>query len=227
MVPRILINSTDAELYLWLEYILATEGFQVELSDGIDRQIDSEVLAVVIDCRLTGDPSEQCCASMDQLAALSVPLVALVEGDDRKLHLDLIKAGAERFHRPISPRRLVDYLLRLSPTQTMNPEQRSPGPKSLRFAEIQIDLASHRVICADEEIYLPPLEFKLLVLLLSKQGQVCSRDELIEAAWPATVFVEPRTVDVHVGRLRRTLRRSLRRDPIRTVRSIGYALNQN
>jgi len=225
-VPRILIDSMDAELYLWLEYILAAEGLEAELTNGLDGDFDGDVIAIVSDYRSAGQAKGQRCTSTEQLAGLPVPLIALVEADDRKLHLDLIKAGAEQFHRPLSPRRLIDYLLHLLPGLNRIPAQSTRGERLLRFAEIQVDLGTHRVTCADKEIYLPPLEFKLLVLLLSKQGQVCSREEMIEAGWPAKVFVEPRTVDVHVGRLRRALRKPSGRDPIRTVRSIGYALHQ-
>jgi two-component system, OmpR family, phosphate regulon response regulator PhoB len=224
MVPRILIHSKDAELYLWLEYALATQGFQTELWESLDQALsmNAEILAIIVEC--PPGESELC---LDQFSGLPVPVIALIEGDDKKFHLDLIKAGvAERFHRPLAPRRLIDYLNRLLPDRHPSQERNERSTNILRFAEIQVDLARHRVFCAQEEVHLPPLEFKLLVLLICKQGQVCSREQLIEAAWPPGVFVEPRTVDVHVGRLRRSLQQRLKRDPIRTVRSIGYALSQ-
>lgn len=222
MVPRILVHSIDAELYHWLEYALATEGFQTELwgPDQAHGMID-DILAVIVECPPSG--SELC---LDQFSGLKVPVIALIEGDGRKFQLDLIKAGiAERFHRPLAPRRLIDYLQRLLPDHAL-PPQATRRATILRFAEIRVDLGAHRVFCGEKEVQLPPLEFKLLVLLIGKQGRVCSREQLIEAAWPPGIFVEPRTVDVHVGRLRRSLQQRLDRDPIRTVRSIGYALSQ-
>ncbi|WP_158268998.1 response regulator transcription factor [Ensifer sp. NM-2] len=183
--------------------------------------MNQQILAVIVEC-----PAGEGELRLDQFSGLPVPVIALIEGDDRKFHLDLIRAGvAERFHRPLAPRRLIEYLQRLLPDRAPL-EQDKRGATILRFAEIRVDVATHRVFCAEQEVHLPPLEFKLLVLLMRQQGQVCSRVQLIEAAWPPGVFVEPRTVDVHVGRLRRSLRQRLNRDPIRTVRSIGYALSQ-
>jgi two-component system phosphate regulon response regulator PhoB len=89
-----------------------------------------------------------------------------------------------------------------------------------------MQLDSMRVECNGMDVQLSPIEFRLLQHFLQKPGYVFSREALIEAAWPQGTFVEPRTVDVHVGRLRRAMRGVLSRDIIRTVRAIGYALDE-
>ena len=80
---------------------------------------------------------------------------------------------------------------------------------------------------ADREIHLGPTEFRLLDYLMQHPGRVFSREQLLDAVWGSDVYVEARTVDVHVGRLRKALNNKEERDPIRTVRSAGYAFDVN
>jgi two-component system phosphate regulon response regulator PhoB len=94
----------------------------------------------------------------------------------------------------------------------------------VRVGDIEIDRAAHRVRRAGREIHLGPTEYKLLDYLIQYPGRVFSRQQLQDAVWGSGVYVEARTVDVHVGRLRKALGIEGARDPIRTVRSAGYAL---
>ena len=94
----------------------------------------------------------------------------------------------------------------------------------MSFGEIDMEIDTHHVRCNGPEILLGPIEFKLLRHMLENPGKVLTRDELIEAAWPRNVYVGPRTVDVHISRLRRSLKQSSDLDAIRTVRLGGYAL---
>jgi two-component system phosphate regulon response regulator PhoB len=87
-----------------------------------------------------------------------------------------------------------------------------------------MNLDTYRVYRNGKEVHLCPIEFRLLRHMLARPGKVFSRNELIRAAWPRNIFVEARTVDVHIGRLRRTLKAAAKTDMIRTVRSAGYAL---
>jgi two-component system phosphate regulon response regulator PhoB len=90
---------------------------------------------------------------------------------------------------------------------------------------VKLDVSSRRVLVRGTPVNLSPIEFRLLSALVGDAGRVLSRAELIAAAWPQPVFVEPRTVDVHIGRLRRALKRVLGRDVIRTVPKEGYAFD--
>jgi two-component system phosphate regulon response regulator PhoB len=96
----------------------------------------------------------------------------------------------------------------------------------VRVGDIEMDRAAHRVRRGGQDIHLGPTEFKLLDHLIQHPGRVFSREQLLDAIWGSDVYVEARTVDVHVGRLRKALNPKGERDPIRTVRSAGYALDE-
>jgi len=94
------------------------------------------------------------------------------------------------------------------------------------FGDLMLDKVTHRVKRGDREVHLGPTEFRLLQHLMEYPGRVFSREQLLDAVWGSDVYVEARTVDVHVGRLRKALNENEERDPIRTVRSAGYALDE-
>ena len=95
---------------------------------------------------------------------------------------------------------------------------------TVSFGDITLDRAAHRVTRGAAEVHLGPTEFRLLDHLIQHPGRVFSREQLLNAVWGSDVFVEARTVDVHIGRLRKALSRNGYANPIRTVRSAGYAL---
>ncbi|MDP6588724.1 MAG: winged helix-turn-helix domain-containing protein, partial [Alphaproteobacteria bacterium] len=98
--------------------------------------------------------------------------------------------------------------------------------ETIEFADVTMDLAEYRVTRDGEAVRLAPTEFRLLRHFMEHPGRVFSREQLLDAVWGREIYLEPRTVDVHVRRLRRTLNAGGRRDIIRTVRAAGYALDQ-
>jgi two-component system phosphate regulon response regulator PhoB len=96
---------------------------------------------------------------------------------------------------------------------------------TVTIGDITMDRASHKVRRGDKDIRLGPTEFRLLDHLIQHPGRVFSREQLLDAVWGSDVYVEARTVDVHIGRLRKALNKGFDDDPIRTVRSAGYALD--
>lgn len=104
-----------------------------------------------------------------------------------------------------------------------------PGLKDdrLKVGDIEIDRVAHRVARNGVDIHLGPTEFRLLDYFMQHPGRVFSREQLLDTVWGSDVYVEARTVDVHVGRLRKALRQEGGDDPIRTVRSAGYALRED
>jgi two-component system phosphate regulon response regulator PhoB len=94
----------------------------------------------------------------------------------------------------------------------------------IEFANIVLDAETHRVTRGETEIKLGPTEFRLLATFLEKPGRVWSREQLLDRVWGRDIYVDTRTVDVHIGRLRKALCRDGGDDPIRTVRGAGYAL---
>ncbi len=98
--------------------------------------------------------------------------------------------------------------------------------KALKAGEIEIDRDKKRVYRAGRDIDLGPTEFRLLEFLMMTPGRVFSREQLLDGIWGRDVYIDERTVDVHVGRLRKALSRGREADPIRTVRGAGYAFNE-
>lgn len=119
------------------------------------------------------------------------------------------------------------YALRELMARVRNQLRRSRPAASgtmLRFDDITLDPEQHRISRADQEMKLGPTEYRLLVTLLEKPGRVFSRDQLLDHVWGRDIYVDTRTVDVHVARLRKALTQFGGDDPIRTVRGAGYAL---
>jgi two-component system phosphate regulon response regulator PhoB len=99
--------------------------------------------------------------------------------------------------------------------------------ETLTAGDIELDRVTHRVRRGEREIRLGPTEYRLLEFLMQNRGRVYSREQLLDGVWGRDVYVEDRTVDVHIGRLRRAINRSAKKDPIRTVRGAGYAFDEN
>ncbi|MDK4713631.1 response regulator transcription factor [Rhizobium sp. CNPSo 4039] len=232
MKPLILICSTDYEFYLLLAQILSMRGFKSSLVEGAEEALASvksdDLAAVIIDYHndafRIGDLVNQI---RETLTDKTPPIAVFVGAGNQQLYLEVLKTGvSEIFMRPFNPERFLSYLSDLSPDASGESCMKGPSGNTLIYAEITMHLDSMRVECNGMDVQLSPIEFRLLQHFLQKPGYVFSRDALIEAAWPQGTFVEPRTVDVHVGRLRRGMRRVLGRDIIRTVRATGYALDE-
>ncbi|NTF70058.1 hypothetical protein A6U85_23835 [Agrobacterium sp. 13-626] len=232
MKPLILICSPDYEFYLLLAQILNMGGLESSLVEGAEEALASVksdgLVAVIIDYHSDafriGDLVSQI---RETLADKTLPIAVFVGAGNQQLYLEVLKTGvSEIFMRPFNPERFLSYLSDLSPDDNAKSCIERTSGNTLIYAEITMQLDSMRVECNGMDVQLSPIEFRLLQHFLQKPGHVFSRDALIEAAWPQGTFVEPRTVDVHVGRLRRAMRGVLGRDIIRTVRATGYALDE-
>ncbi|WP_018237553.1 response regulator transcription factor [Ensifer sp. BR816] len=225
--PSVLICSDDANFYVLLAYILSREGFQTTLvseNEVADQAAMRPVTAIILVAAEDSGPALRACAAIKASDTTAhVPTIAVVSSGD---YLALLKAGAdENFVRPISPARLMAYLGSLPkndanharlPDEDLE-EARACGPLS-------IEPGRRIVRYGGQEVQFGPIEFNLLRCFLEAPGRVRSRSDLIEAAWPPDRYVQPRTVDVHVGRLRRSLEGLTGRTLIRTVRATGYAI---
>ena len=98
--------------------------------------------------------------------------------------------------------------------------------KVLTIGDLELDRQSHRVRRAGRDLHLGPTEYRLLEYLMRHPGRVYSREQLLDGVWGNDVYVDERTVDVHVGRLRKAINRGREQDPIRTVRGAGYAFDE-
>ncbi|MFJ6325914.1 MULTISPECIES: winged helix-turn-helix domain-containing protein [unclassified Rhizobium] len=228
MNSEVFFWSQNPDFFLVFSHILAVEGLSSVLLD--EQEVGklagrTSVLAIVLDTENNAEHALRICSLIKaDRATAHIPLLALVPGGDERYYLDLLKAGVtESFVRPISPARILTYLQSLM----MGPPSATGGLRrdSRAFAvwELSIEASKRLVRHGSEEIQLGPIEFKLLCRLLQAPGRVFSRPELIEAAWPPNYYVQPRTVDVHIGSLRRMLEQMTGRNIIRTIRSSGYA----
>lgn len=211
-----------------LSHILAVDGFTSALASDAEEMLEQAahmpVEAWVLDCRQDNPMADICSRLRKDARTSPLPVVALIAPGAEDQHIALLKSGIdESFVRPLAPAKLLDYLrarLGSGRRSGMSPQ----GATSLSYADIEMQLDTHHVRCNGTEISLGPIEFRLLRRLLENPGRVLSRDELIGAAWPGNVYVGARTVDVHISRLRKSIRHSAHGDVIRTVRLGGYAL---
>ncbi|MBR45543.1 MAG: phosphate regulon transcriptional regulatory protein PhoB [Rhodospirillaceae bacterium] len=227
MTPYVLVVDDEADLLTLVRYNLERDGFEVgEAVDGeeamlmiAERQPDLMLLDWMLP-RLSG--IEVCRRIRRSAETQNLPVIMLTargEESDRVRGLD---CGADDYIvKPFSPSELAArvraVLRRLRPAL---------AAESIEFGDVVMDLAEFRVTRDGEEVHLAPTEFRLLRHFMEHPGRVFSREQLLDAVWGRDIYVEPRTVDVHIRRLRRTLNAGGKRDIIRTVRTAGYALDE-
>ena len=225
MKPRILIVEDEAALVAMLRYNLEKEGYQVdEAADGQEALIkvaEEKPDLVLLDWMLPQLSGIEVCRQLRRHPETrNLPIIMLTargEETDRVRGLD---AGADDYiAKPFSPSELMArmraVLRRIRPAL---------AEEVLTCGDLVMDVAAHRVARGGRDVRLGPTEFRLLRYFLEHPGRVLSRDQLLDAVWGRDVFVEQRTVDVHIRRLRKALNAPQDADIIRTVRSAGYAL---
>ena len=228
MKPYILIVEDEAALLTLLRYNLEKEGFEVgEAVDGEEALLmvaERRPDLVVLDWMLpTLSGIEVCRRIRRRPEARNVPIVMLTARGEEADRVRGLNSGADDYVvKPFSPAELVAriraVLRRLRPAF---------GDEMLHYAGLRMDLAAHKVTRDGAQIHLGPTEFRLLRHLMEHPGRVFTREQLLDSVWGPDIFIETRTVDVHVRRLRRALNGDRRPDLIRTVRSAGYALDAN
>jgi two-component system phosphate regulon response regulator PhoB len=227
MNPLVLVVEDEDALATLLDYNLEKEGFRVErAADGEDALLKIEEEApdlLVLDWMLPKVSGVEVCrqlrAKPETRRTPVIMLTARGEEADKVRGLD---TGADDYVvKPFAMSELVARiraLLRRSRPELMD--------ERLEYADLLLDRAEHRVTRAGKDVHLGPTEYRLLDFLMQRPGRVFSRERLLDAVWGPNTYVEVRTVDVHVGRLRKALKRPGSRDLIRTVRSAGYALDE-
>jgi len=225
MTPFVLIVEDETAISTLLEYNLQREGFETALAEDGDMALlmASERVPdlILLDWMLPKLSGVEVCRRLRRREATAdVPIIMLSargEEDDRVTGLDI---GADDYLvKPFSIPELfarIRALLRRTQSNVLS--------GALKVGDLKIDTKAHRVSRAEKDIHLGPTEFRLLEHFMRRPSQVFSREQLLDAVWGHDVYVEARTVDVHIGRLRKALKLPDRKDPIRTVRSAGYAL---
>ena len=224
--PLILVVEDEPSLATLLRYNIEKEGYRVsEASDGEEALIlvqEELPQLIILDWMLPRVSGIEVCRRLRaRIETKNVPIVMLTargEDADRVRGLD---TGADDYlTKPFS---MTELLARIR--AVLRRIRPALAEDVSTFSDISINHSSHRVRRAEREIHLGPTEFKLLDHFICHPGRVFSREQLLDAVWGTGVFVDARTVDVHIGRLRRALKGSGEADPIRTVRSAGYSLD--
>lgn len=229
MEISVLIVEDEIAIVTLLRYNLEREGFRVfSTGDGeeaIGMVKDYKPDIIVLDWMLPSmsgiDICKQLRWSQDTKGIPIIMLSARGEESDRIKGLD---AGADDYLvKPFSPAELVARIRAVF--RRFRP---ALSERILSFAGIKMDVSSHKITRNDMEVHLSPTEFSLLRYLLEHPARVFSREQLLDAVWGHDIYVELRTVDVHVRRLRKGLDYDGKQpDLIRTVRSAGYALEES
>jgi two-component system phosphate regulon response regulator PhoB len=227
LTPHILVVEDEDALSTLLQYNLDKEGYDVAVAaDGEEAlTLVSERLPdiIVLDWMLPKISGIEVCRRLRQRSeSRNVPIIMLTARGEESDRIRGLDTGAD------------DYIVKPFAMSELSARIRAvlrrirPGlaEDRVHIGDLIIDRVAHRVKRAGKEIHLGPTEFRLLDYLMQHPGRVFSREQLLDAVWGSDVYVEARTVDVHVGRLRKALNRDDEAaDPIRTVRSAGYSLD--
>jgi two-component system phosphate regulon response regulator PhoB len=225
--PRILVVEDEAALALLLAYNLEAEGFQVEHVERGDeaelRLAESQPDLVILDWMLPGVSGLEICRRLRARDdTRTMPVIMLTARGDENERVRGLSVGADDYVvKPFSTPELmarVHALLRRA-----RPERVAAR---LVAGDIDLDRETRRVKRSGREIHLGPTEFRLLEYLMEKPGRVFSRAQLLDSVWGLSAEIDERTVDVHVGRLRKAIIRGREKDPIRTVRGSGYSFDE-
>ena len=226
MRPRILLVEDDANLVELIRYNLDKEGFDVvSTPDGEEALVLAEEDrpdVVVLDWMIANLSGIEVCRRLRRAPeTASLPIIMLTARAEEGDRIRGLETGADDYvTKPFSPRELVArvraLLRRLRPAL-------SGG--NLEYGGVSMDTSSHKVMRDGRPVQLGPTEFRLLRHFLEHPGRVFSREQLLDAVWGRDVYVEQRTVDVHIRRLRKAINGDDLPDIIRTVRSAGYALD--
>lgn len=223
--PSVLVVEDEAAQREILAYNLEAEGFRVRLAgDGEEAMmmVAEEVPdIVVLDWMMPNVSGIEVCRRLRARAETkSVAIIMLSARSEEFDRVRGLETGADDY--VVKPYSVVELMARVR-TQLRRARPASQGG-ALEYQDIVLDGETHRVTRAGQTIRLGPTEFRLLTTFMEKPGRVWSREQLLDRVWGRDIYVDTRTVDVHVGRLRKALCSNGGNDPLRTVRGAGYAL---
>ena len=223
--PTVLIVEDEAAQREVLAYNLEAEGYRVAQADNGEEALlmvaeDAPDL-IVLDWMLPNVSGIEVCRRLkSRPETRAVPIIML---SARSEEVDLVRGletGADDYM--VKPYSVMELMARVR-TQLRRSRPSAMG-EILEYQDITLDPETHRVHRGGNALKLGPTEFRLLATLMEKPGRVWSREQLLDRVWGRDIYVDTRTVDVHVGRLRKALCTHGGEDPVRTVRGAGYAL---
>jgi two-component system phosphate regulon response regulator PhoB len=223
---RLLLVEDDRALADLVSFHFERSGYDVtRTGDGEEALILAEEVKpdiILLDWMIEGISGIEVCRRLRRRpTSANTPIIMLTARGEESDRIRGFDTGADDYvTKPFSPRELVArvgaVLRRVRPAL---------AGEQLAYADLEMDVASHRVRRCGEQVSLGPTEFRLLKHFLEHPGRVFSRERLLDAVWSHDPDIDTRTVDVHVRRLRQALNNGGRSDLIRTVRSAGYSLD--
>lgn len=228
MKPLALIVEDEPPLVEILKYNFEKEGFRTAVAmDGEEAMLQIEEQSpdlIVLDWMLPKMSGIEVCRQVRQRSETrGLPIIMLTARGEEADRIRGLDSGADDYVvKPFSPSELVARARAVLRRTTPGSDD-----EMLRYDDLSMDLASHRVSRGDKAIKLGPTEFRMLRVFMEKPGRVFSREQLLDKVWGRDIYVELRTVDVHIRRLRKALNEEGGKDLIRTVRSAGYALDSD
>ena len=226
MKPNILIVEDEEALTEVLRYNLEAEGYEVETvgrGDEADVRLKERMPdMVILDWMLPGLSGIELCRRLrTRPETRQLPIIMLTARGEESERVRGLATGADDyivkpFSVPELSARVRALLRRAIPERIAD---------VLSFGDIEVDREKKRVSRSGRVVDLGPTEYRLLEFLMERPGRVYSREQLLDGVWGSNIYIDERTVDVHVGRLRKAINRGHAADPIRTVRGSGYALD--
>jgi len=208
-----------------LAYNIRAEGFDVATAAAGDEALiavrETPPDVIVLDWMLPNVSGIEVCRQLKMSAdTAKIPIIMLSARSEENDKIRGLETGADDYIT--KPYSVAELLARLR-TQLRRVRPATVGER-LEYEDIIVDLGEHRVYRGGDELNLGPTEYRLLSALMERPGRVWSREQLLDRVWGRDIYVDSRTVDVHIGRLRKALRVAEGTDPIRTVRGAGYSL---
>jgi two-component system phosphate regulon response regulator PhoB len=224
--PYALLVEDEASLIELIRYNLDREGYEVRVAtDGEEAILLIEERLpdiVILDWMLPKVAGIEVCRRLrSKPTTRNLPVIMLTAKAEEVDRIRGLDTGADDYM--VKPFSMVELVARIR--AVMRRIRPALAEERVEIGDIVVDRSAHRVLRNGAEIHLGPTEFRILDHLIQHPGRVFSREQLLDAVWGSDVYVETRTVDVHIGRLRKALAKAGGEDPIRTVRSAGYSLS--
>ncbi len=227
MPASLLIVEDEADLRELLRYNLEAAGFAVIAADSGDEAVErireGAPDLILLDWMLPGTSGIELCRRFRAREETArTPIIMITARGAEEERVRGLATGADDY--VVKPFSMPELIARIQALL----RRASPGLAGtvLRAGTLELDRQSHRVRRAGRDLHLGPTEYRLLEYLMRHPGRVYSREQLLDGVWGNDVYVDERTVDVHVGRLRKAINRGREADPIRTVRGAGYAFDE-
>ena len=223
--PHVLVVEDEPAQREVLSYNLEAEGFRVTTAgngeDGLLMVLEDPPDVMVLDWMLPSVSGIEVCRQLKARPdTRAIPIIMLSARSEEVDRVRGLETGADDY--VVKPYAVSELLARVR-TQLRRVRPSTVG-QVLVYEDIELDAETHRVTRGGRPLKLGPTEFRLLATLMEKPGRVWSREQLLDRVWGRDIYVDTRTVDVHIGRLRKALMQQGGNDPLRTVRGAGYAL---